>query len=537
MHSKVRPIKAVIFDFDGTLTEPGALDFAVVRASIRCPAGTPVLEYVESLADHEQRAEARSKLDAFEAEAAVHSRPNAGAEDTVIYLRSIGIGRVIISRNSSQSIATALKAFARIGMSDFDLIISRDDPVRPKPSPDGIRWAAEKLGMDTDEMLVVGDYVFDIQAGQSAGATTVLLDSNADAAAATDSDYHISALSELKGIIRQHLPLPSGKLPNDLLEGILHGLDLDDADLLIRPGVGEDIAAVDVEKEERLALKSDPITFASDAIGHYAVLINANDIATSGAMPRWFLTTLLFPCGTTGVEIGRTIRDLNGICRKRGISLCGGHTEITDAVTRPVVTGTMIGTVRKERLLDKRNIRSGDKVLVTKAVAVEGTSIIAREFGERLKRLGLSQAEIDDCSMFLGRLSILEEARIAATFDGVSAMHDITEGGLATALEELSIAGNHRIRVDMERIPVYPQTRRICDMLGLDPLGLIGSGSLLICCSSDVSEDLTHRIREAGIEATAIADVAEQGRGIEAVRGANRMPWPRFEVDEIARLF
>jgi len=292
-----------------------------------------------------------------------------------------------------------------------------------------------------------------------------------------------------------------------------------------------------IEKEQVLVLKSDPITFATDAIGQYAVIVNANDIATSGAKPRWLLTTLLFPCGTVGAEIWEAMTDLQEVCRKWGITLCGGHTEITDSVTRPVVIGMLAGTVSKRKLIDKRNIRTGDRILLTKAIAVEGTAIIAREFADRLERLGMPEADIRTCREFLSQISILKEAEIAARSEGVSAMHDITEGGAATALKELSHAGAHRIRVELDLIPVFPQTQTISRLMGIDPLGLIGSGSLLICCRENGVEPLSAKIREAGVAVTPIGEVLDPGKGVSAVKSGEPVPWPTFEVDEITRLF
>ena len=538
MNNKGFCIKAVLFDFDGTLTKPGALDFPLIKQAIGCPDDIPILEYIESLKDSNPREKALSVLDRFEIEAATDSEPNSGAEELIPYLRSKGLRVGIISRNSYQSIERALKNFKTIGVSDFDLIISRDDPVKPKPSADGVLFAAEKLQLDVKQILVVGDYIFDIQAGHDAGAITVLLDNKPDSLAKqVESDFAISMLEELKQIVRMGLPLPQGKLPNDLLEDFLDQFPIDDPSVLIRPGVGEDIAAVKIDNEEVLVLKSDPITFATDSIGHYAVIINANDIATSGAVPRWFLSTLLFPYGITASEIWQVMNDLNSVCRHQGIALCGGHTEITDAVSRPVITGMLVGTIIKRNLIDKRNIRPGDSILLTKAVAVEGTAIIAREFRERLKGLDMPEAEIEKCSGFLSNISILKEAQIASRSEGISAMHDVTEGGLATALMELGVAGHHRIRVDMDSIPVFPETEKICRMLNIDPLGLIGSGSLLICCKKNFSENLITAIREAGIDVTCIGEVLEEGQGVDAVKQAKRVDWPTFEADEITRLF
>jgi len=206
-------------------------------------------------------------------------------------------------------------------------------------------------------------------------------------------------------------------------------------------------------------------------------------------------------------------------------------------VTRPVIIGMLTGTVLKKNLVDKRNIQTGDQVLLTKAIAVEGTAIIAREFGGRLKRLGMIETDIETCKQFLSQLSILKEAEIAAKIDGVSAMHDITEGGLATALNEMSVAGRHRIKVDINRIPIFPQTEKISHLMGIDPMGLIGSGSLLICCRKDDTDRLIKQIQDAGIKVTCIGEVAESGQGIEAERSGKAAPWPCFEVDEITRLF
>jgi hydrogenase expression/formation protein HypE len=531
-------IKAVLFDFDGTLTEPGALNLSEFKKSIDCPPEMPVLEFIESISDRKRRNSHRSALEAFENEGAKHSVPNEGAEELLAYLRDHGVPMAIISRNSFSSIKRALENFRNTTISDFDPIITRDDPIKPKPSGEGILFAARKLNLSVDHVAVVGDYVFDIQAGQEAGATTFLLDSGkVSDPAAVECDFVVKSLRELIGIFRMDLPLAAGKFPNDLLEDFFSRLDFDDPSVLIYPGVGEDTAAVLADPEDVLILKSDPITFATDAIGHYAVLVNANDIATSGALPRWLLTTLFFPCGTTPSYVFRVLNELQTACRQWGITLCGGHTEITDAVNRPVVSGMLVGTVNRGKLVRKEQMKSGDKVLFTKAVAVEGTAIIAREFESRLKDLGISQEDIAHCKGFLSRISILKEAKIAGNFGGVSAMHDVTEGGAAAAIQELSVAGKHRIRIHMDRIPIFPQTADICKKLDIHPLGLIGSGSLLICCRTEDCDILMDKIRTAGVDVTCIGDVLEAGRGVEAVKKDTIVEWPHFEVDEITQLF
>jgi HAD superfamily hydrolase (TIGR01509 family) len=538
MQNRPFRINAVLFDFDGTITRPGSLDFSIIKRELGCPRELPVLEFIEQLSDPAQRDAAYEQLERFERAGAIQSMPNPGAENLLSYIRSNSLPMGLITRNSLESIKTALANFQDTHLSDFDVVITRDDPVSPKPDPEGILLAADKMGVDAQTILMVGDYHFDTEAGRRAGAVTVFLETDKDVdQTAIESDFTVSTLDEIQSIIHMGIPLDQGKLPNDMLENFLCHFEVEDPTLLIRPGVGEDIAAADISQEEVLILKSDPITFATDAIGKYAVAVNANDLATAGATPRWFITTLLFPVGTTGSKIWHVMKELNDVSQKFDITLCGGHTEITDAVTRPIVVGSLAGTVAKDKLIDKCNLRQGDKVLITKSVAVEGTAIIAREFEKDLSAKGFKDIEITACKQFIEHISIVEEAGIACETGGVSAMHDVTEGGLATAVTELSIAGQHRIRIDMQNIPVFAQTQRLCQAFGLSPLGLIGSGSLLICCRPEKKEPLLQAIRNAGISANCIGEVMEKGQGVVAWKNSSPVKWPHFKVDELARLF
>jgi HAD superfamily hydrolase (TIGR01509 family) len=539
--SSAKLIRAVLFDFDGTLTEPGSLDFGVIREAIGCPKGRPVLEFINGMSSQAERAEATRILNEYEAEAARRSRPNAGAEEALRFLRARGLKVGIISRNSLVSIETALKNFERIQPSDFAVILSRDDPVSPKPDPEGILAAAEALGVSVAQVLVVGDFVFDIEAGQKAGALTAFLTNRGFShPCALPSDFTLEHLGDLTDIVGLHAPLPVGKLPNDLLHQFLADLGACDPALLVGPGVGEDVAAFRLMGEEVLVLKSDPITFATDAIGFYAVTVNVNDMATCGATPRWLLASLLFPVGTNAAQVRLVMQELDRTARSQGLILCGGHTEISDAVTRPVVAAQVAGTVSRRELISKQNMKEGDRVLLTKRLAVEGTSIIAREFPDRLRKLGMGDEEIARCRNFLfdPGISVLKEAGIAAHSGRVTAMHDITEGGLSTALQELSSAGGHRIRVYRDRIPVYQETERVCRLLNLSPLGLIGSGSLLIACACSAADSLVAELCAAGIEAVCLGEVLQSGNGVEAIdANGNTAPWPQFEADEITRLF
>ena len=537
---KNRPIhiKAVLLRLEGVFIVQNQRAVKQLKTGIGCPSSSTLIEFIQSRRQLADRSRILASLDALEKKSAAELEVAPAFAETIQSLTSKKIRLGIVSQFGIDLIRQIFKDFPSIDIANVDVILSRNELLQQKPGANLILFAANNLKVAVENVLVISANCAEIMTAQDAGAITAQLATrDKPDPMISPADFVIEKIQEIKDIVRLGSPLPAGKLPNRLLRDFLNQFIFDDPTVLINPAVGEDIAAVDVESKEVLVLKSDPITFATDSIGQYAVLVNANDIATSGAIPQWFLTTLFFPSGTTASQIRFVFDELKSFCRKWGITLCGGHTEITDAVNRPIITGMMAGSVSKQALIDKRNMAKGDRVFLTKGVAVEGTAIIAREFAERLKKSGMAQKEIDQCKRFLDNISVIAEAKIAAAMKGTSAMHDVTEGGLATALEELSFAGNHKIKVFTDHIYVFPETQKICNLFKIDPLGLIGSGSLLICCRRLAGDKLVDGIRAAGIEIACIGEVMDSGQGIIALKGKARVPWPTFEVDEITKLF
>lgn len=530
-------IDAVLFDFDGTLTRPGVLDFSVIKKAIGCPDDTPVLEFMAGIDDDSRRAEMARQLDRFEMAGAALSLPNAGAERIVTFIKKAGLPVGILTRNSRASVAKAIENFGGVGLADIDVLVTREDPVKIKPSGDGVLLAAGKMDVDPAHVLMVGDFSFDMQAGNRAGALTAYLANGRPVPGDLSCGFVVDTLAELEPILAAGVSLPAGKLPNAFLDDLLARYRISDPSVIVGPAVGEDTAAVNIDGEAVLVLKTDPITFATESIGRYVVLINANDLATAGVAARWMLATCLLPPGFSRSQVRQIFIDLHDACTDQGITLCGGHTEITDAVRRPVVNGMMAGTIARKDLIQKHCMAPGDRVLLTKGVAVEGTAIIASEFRDLLLEKGMSAAEVDGCRQFQSLISILPEAKIAWRVGGVSALHDVTEGGIATALSELSQAGGRGIRVQRNLVPIYPQTRRMGDILEIDPLGLIGSGSLLICCRPEFVQQLVADLKKNAIAVTDIGEVTRDKPGIEALEKDVPVTWPRFDVDEITRLF
>ncbi|MBC7242321.1 MAG: hydrogenase expression protein [Anaerolineae bacterium] len=332
-------------------------------------------------------------------------------------------------------------------------------------------------------------------------------------------------------------PLPVGKLPAELLQELLRKYTRPNSRVIVGPGVGEDAAVIDFG-ERYLVAKTDPITFATDEIGWYAVNVNANDIACSGGVPKWFLVTALLPAGTADAEMAESIfAQLAEACQALDITLCGGHTEVTYDLDRPILVGLMLGEVEPARLVHSGGARPGDALILTKGIAIEGTALIAREKGEMLA--GEFPADfLRRCRQMLHEpgISVVREARLLRQHVDVHAMHDPTEGGLATALWELAAAAGVGLRVYRDAIPILAETQALCQRFGLDPLGLIASGALLATVPAVQAEEAVRVLAEAGIVARCIGEVLPAGEGVWLRDAGGDQPLPRFPRDEFARL-
>jgi len=324
-----------------------------------------------------------------------------------------------------------------------------------------------------------------------------------------------------------------------VLEELLGRYAVPNERVIVGPRAGEDAAVIDFG-DRYLVAKTDPITFATDEIGWYAVHVNANDVAVMGARPRWFLATLLLPEGQADKAMAETIvAQIDAACRSLGVVLVGGHTEITYNLDRPLVIGTMLGEVAPERLVTTGGAQVGDAILLIKPVPIEGTAIIARERAADLAARGYAPELIARAQQFLHDpgISVVRAALRAAELAPVHAMHDPTEGGVVTGLLELARAAHVGLWVDLDRVPVPPEAVALCGEYGLDPLGTIASGALLLALPAEVAEELREALAAEDIPAVVIGQVLEAEEGLQARRQGRSIPLPTFAVDEIAKLF
>lgn len=334
--------------------------------------------------------------------------------------------------------------------------------------------------------------------------------------------------------------LPGGKLPPELLSQLLAELPKRDPQVIVGPGLGLDAAVIALDKEQCLVAKTDPITFATDAIGWYAVQVCANDAATTGAAPRWFMATVLLPEAPGNAELAEQIMaQVRDACAALDIEVIGGHTEITCGLDRPIVCGTLLGQVERRRLVLNSGARPGDAIILTKGIAIEGTSIIAREMADRLPS-HLGETFVARCKDFLMRpgISIVRDARVALEAGRVHAMHDPTEGGLSSGLWEMAQASGVGLVIEAQRVPIYAETLELCRLFDLNPWGLIASGALLLAVEAADAKSVVAALEAGGIPATVIGR-AEPGAPVVRLRRPDGTvqelaPCAR---DEITRLF
>lgn len=297
-----------------------------------------------------------------------------------------------------------------------------------------------------------------------------------------------------------------------LLSNILDALGPTPGEVLLGPAVGEDACALDLPAGVLVAA-TDPVTLTGHDIGRHAVIVNANDVAVMGVRPRWFLAVLLLPPGSTGTEVEALFSSIHRTLDEIGATPVGGHTEITHAVTQPVVIGHMLGDSEDRRFVSTGGARPGDVILQVGAAPVEGAAVLAVEAAARLQ--GVDSSVVAAAAGGLQRPGIsVVEAALAAAELGASALHDPTEGGIAAGLNELAAASSVRLRVDRTRLLWFEPGLAVCTALGADPWATLASGSVLATFHPRDADAAIEALRAGGAAAATIGR-AEPGSGVE----------------------
>jgi hydrogenase maturation factor len=337
-------------------------------------------------------------------------------------------------------------------------------------------------------------------------------------------------------VFEQLMALSTGKLPPSLLKRLLRHSGAKDPRVLLGPSIGEDAAVVKLGNQ-MLVLKTDPVTYASDMIGWYAVNVNANDVVTRGAIPAWFQAVILLPPGSDEKLAESIFRQISSAAKSLGVAVTGGHTEVTPGIDRPIVVGDMHGVLEGRKLVKTSGARVGDALVMTKGAGIEGTAAIAREKrAELLKVFDASFVNRAAKYLFDPGLSVVTEAVTALEFH-VSSMHDPTEGGVAMGVQEIALASGKSIELRIDDVIVLEETERLCARYQLNPLGLLGSGALLATFKPDDASGYLRQLRRKGVEAAIVGRVIPGKNKSRAVTKDGSTPLSFSERDEILKVF
>lgn len=297
-------------------------------------------------------------------------------------------------------------------------------------------------------------------------------------------------------------------MPPEVLERLVFThLGRENPDLILGPGIGQDASLIRFG-DKILVASTDPITGSIEDIGWLAVHINANDVATFGVQPKWFLTSIMLPPGSTESEVGRIMEQIDNAANDLGIAVAGGHTEITKGLDRPIVAGFMLGETIEGGYVTSSGAQPGDDIIMTKTAAIEGTAILAAEGASVLtKRLGASI--IEEARRIRNQISVVKEGVTAFQTGYLTAMHDPTEGGLTGGIHELCDASRVGFEIDIDMVPIHPATKIICNELDVNIMELISSGCMVMTCKSGHSENVIKAINSKGIEAKVLGTIVE----------------------------
>ncbi len=332
-----------------------------------------------------------------------------------------------------------------------------------------------------------------------------------------------------------------GKLKHKYLADLIANLEIHDERVISGSKIGEDAAVIDIPGDKYLVAKTDPITFATEEIGYYVVNINVNDLVCTGAKPQWFQSTILLPEKNTTAElIEKIYEDINNACKSMGITVIGGHTEITPQLNRPVIIGSLLGEVEKNKLVLTSGAEPGDALILTKGIFIEGTSIIGREKQKQLVDQGFDHDFIQKCQDYLfdPGISVYREALLAHSNFEIKSCHDPTEGGLYTAIAEMTIASMTGVQIEEEKITILPEPKILSKLFNLNAYNTISSGSLLIAANPEDSPELIDLLRKNKIIAEKIGKFVSQEKGLRVKKKDGKFyPLKYSETDEITKIF
>ncbi|HNS31710.1 MAG TPA: HAD-IA family hydrolase [bacterium] len=550
MNGRLKKLKGVIFDFDGTLVSIH-IDFKKIKKTLverACKLGLclpdgsmPILEMLDYVGKNNGNnrvtesfiADMKRILLEEETKSADKSFPLPGSIKLIKDLGKKGIRTGIFTRNCRQAVEKVVEKFSI----PCDVLLTRDDVSKVKPAREHLEKAARLLGLTREEVLIAGDHPMDIRSARNFGALSCGIVSeniNRSDFEREGADFIFDRI-EYIGYLFGVKSLKTGKLPNSLLGYLLKTYMENDSSVIEGPQIGVDCAFFRTGSKE-LLVKTDPVTLVGKDTGNYLVNVNVNDISVMGGEARWFLCSLIFRRKVALDEIEDIFSQISDQCRKHGINWIGGHTEISGSGKSNIACGFLAGRMVKKKHMNCRGVKKGDKIFLVKELGIEAVSIIAREKYGCLKKYFTERAlqkminSITDPG-----ISIAGEAKLLWENFRIKVMRDPTEGGISAALYEIAGRFNIGITVEKEKLVFNQYIRKLSSIYGLNPCGIISSGSIVGIISAADGPCMVRFLEERGIKCALIGEVTE-GKGVYLRDGSSESVFPVFERDEINRI-
>ncbi len=546
MKPKLKKLKGVVFDFDGTIVSIH-IDFKGIKQillekayqlNLRLPdTNKPILELLESIKKNNNK----SMVDGFindikdilleqEVKSAQKALPLPGSIKIMRNLRKKGVKIGIFTRNCPQAVHKVVKKFNI----PCDVLLTRDDVTKVKPAREHLEQTIRQLGLTTEEVIVVGDHTMDIKSAKNSNVLSCGIISenvNRYEFEKAGADFIFEKIEDI-GYLFDLKPINAGKLSNNLLGYLLKNYVKNDGCVIMGAQIGVDCSIFKTDTDVLFA-KSDPITLVGQDIGNYLVNVNINDIAVMGGIPRWFLCSLIFRAGTTFSEIEDVFSQICCQCEKHKLNWVGGHTEISEGVKNNIACGFLVGSSMKKKSKAPQIVKKGDRVFLARAIGIEAVSIIAREKYEFLKK-NFSENSLLKMMDSINNpgINVLKEARLLWENFNIKAMHDPTEGGISAALYEIASRCDIGITVNKKSLVFYPGLIRLAHLFRFNPYGIISSGCIVGIISSEDSTKMVKFMHKKGIKCTIIGETTDE-KGVYLQDGIKKLPFPIFDRDEI----
>lgn len=294
------------------------------------------------------------------------------------------------------------------------------------------------------------------------------------------------------------------------------------SEVIVGPQFGVDVSIVNLPNGQAMAMASDPLSLIPSLglreSAWLSVHLAANDIATTGFAPMYGQFVLNLPSQFQQKDFQIYWEYIHRFCSEMGLSITGGHTGFIEGQNSTIAGGgTFITIAKQNELLTSKYAQPGDAILVTKSCAISTASILAMSFPKTVKNKAGMEHYHNACEMFYD-ISVLNDALTATSGKDrskVTAMHDVTEGGVLGAIYEMAVASDNGALIYTEKLPIDETQLKVCEVFSLAPSYCTGAGSMIITCKKESVTQIISKLNERNISCTEVGEMTEKNLGIK----------------------